>query len=99
MKTETAKAIVENYTERQWDTVQVHPDPKVPGTFAIRAMVCGKSRIVERGKVVQKAEPARQQDFLIIGWLPSMSTELAARLLEDCDFETWPPVSGKLKFL
>lgn len=82
-----AKEAVEHYTEKAYDTVSVHADPRVSGTFAIRAQIMGKPR----KKMVQ-------DDFLIVGWRPSMSKELASHLLEECEFETWPPVSGALKW-
>ena len=74
---------VEHYTGRKVASLLRHDDPQVAGAVALRATL-------EGGDVV---------DFLLSGNAPRCNTHQAlADELEECEFESWPPRSGNLKF-
>ena len=78
----TFKQAVAEYTGREVMSVQVHPDPKVSGTYAIRA-------VLKRGKKTETI------DFLHVSGMSN--ADVSPDTLEECTFESWPPKSGGLK--
>lgn len=85
---EDIKAGIESYTGYPvCDVKRVH-DPKVAGSMAIRCKIAPG-----------RASSGEQLDFLIGGDAPALKTpEDIAEHLEECEFETWPPRSGGLRF-
>lgn len=57
--------------------VQTYQDPMVSGTFAIRAT----------------CENGGTADYLICGWEPGMDAAKLSELIEEVEWETWPPKS------
>jgi hypothetical protein len=82
LNTNVAKVAIQNYTERKVTDIKVHPDPKVVGTYAIRSTLDGEDTL----------------DFLVVGYKADMGAGRLVDLLEECEFETWPPTSGAPKF-
>lgn len=81
------KAGIEEYTGRKAKSIQVFADPKVAGTYAARAEM-------EKGDTI---------DFLVVGRdLPSgwakATPEEVAELVEESQFEQWPPKVGAPRF-
>ena len=76
------KASIESYSGDRVKTLKVYPDPQVMGTYAIRTSF-------ETGEV---------QDGLICHYNPAWSVDETAGNLEECEYESWPPKSGGLKF-
>lgn len=93
---DTIKAGVALYTGWHVDHVDVCCDPQVPGAYAVRASC---RRLTKKG--VHKT--SRTMDYLISGdWrftASRLSPELVERHLEDVEYVSWPPTSGKLKFI
>lgn len=81
---ETARAIIQNYSgcSLAGYTVEVHPDPRVSTTYAIR---------ISRGN--------DQEFYLLTNYTNNTGVASAAEFLEECEFSSWPPTSGKLRFL
>ena len=82
---------IEEYTGRKVKDIKTFADPKVAGTYAIRATMEPK-----------KKEPV-QIDFLIVGNymekpIPRCTAEEISENLEECNFTTWPPAVGAPKF-
>lgn len=82
---------IEEYTGRKVKDIKVHPDPKVAGTYAIRATLEPK-----------KKEPV-QVDFMIVGSymdkpIPKCTPEEISENLEEITTDVWPPKSGPLRF-
>lgn len=65
------------------DKLLVHPDPKVEGTYAIRVYV---------------KDSEAPMDFLLVHAFKYKTAEEAGRNMDECEWETWPPDSGELKF-
>ena len=75
---------IELYTGRKVDAVKRVADPAVAGSMALRATFVGSDEHV---------------DFLISADAPHMKTPADVEAaLEECEFEAWPPRSGKPKF-
>lgn len=71
---------VELYTRQGVDDVEVHLDSRVPGAYAVRAMMCDGSRV----------------DLLIghslaLGPSRSFGPKDLAEDIEETHFTTWPP--------
>jgi len=81
---QTFTAGIQNYTGRIVKDVEVHADPKVTGSYAIRAFM-------KDGKTI---------DFLVCaGWdSEGRQPNVVADNLEETEFTTFPPPSGNLKF-
>ena len=82
------KAGIEAYTGKKVTDIKVVEDPKVEYTFAIRSVV---------------EEFDHPIDFIIVGQnldvpISKATPEVIADNLEECEFKTWPPASGTLKF-
>ena len=74
---------IELYTGRFVDAVKRVADPAVAGSMALRAVY----------------RDGTHADFLISADAPHMKIpEDVVAALEECEFETWPPRSGKPKF-
>lgn len=76
---------IELYTGRTVESLQVHPDPKVDDSYALRA----------------KMADGKTLDFIVCASLGKRSTHTAEdveRALEETEFTAWPPTSGKLRF-
>lgn len=79
---------IESYTGKKVTDINVILDPKVSRTFAMRVTIEGHSYPL---------------DMLIVGGnmetgIAEATPEVIAENLEECEFETWPPKSGSLKF-
>lgn len=83
MKIATAKAGVELYLGLCLREIALFEDPKVAGTFAIRAI----------------SVPGETFTFLVIGYQSTWDKGTFADNLEECEFSSWPPTSGGLKWL
>lgn len=75
---------IEEYTGKKVNKLKTYADPKVSGTYALRADIEALGTI----------------DFLIVGhfveeWTPVGISEQ----LEECEFEKWPPKSGEPQFV
>jgi hypothetical protein len=78
---------ISEYTGKTVTEVKVHADPKVKGTYAIRASFSGSHDI----------------DFMVVGGhidggIGKATPEVIAENLEEIECKTWPPQSGNLKF-
>lgn len=76
---------VDNHVELL--ALDYHPDPKVPGTYAFRATVRQDYLVNDR---VQRQTATI--DFLVSGVALGAIT---ADDLEEVEFVTWPPTSGR----
>ena len=81
------KKAFEEYSGRAAKSIQVHPDPQVNRTYAARIVM----------------EDGRTHDFLVCAGdqdqsLLAMSTHDVGNLIEEAEFKTWPPKSGRLSF-
>ncbi len=78
------KETVELYTGRKATGIDVHADPRVSGAYAIRM-------VTDKGATI---------DFLLSAhWMnddPRNAEDLSGHL-EEAEFTTWPPTSGKLR--
>jgi len=87
--TESMKAGLEFYTGRKVKSIKVHPDPKVEGTWAARAVM------EDDGQVI---------DFYVVGSLldtgriETTGPGGIADAIEECQFDSWPPTPGPLRF-
>jgi len=79
----TFKKAIEQYSGHKVKTIKLYPDPQVEGTYAIRTKVEG-----EEGHL----------DWLICHYRSDWSIDKIEHELEECEYESWPPVSGSLKF-
>ncbi len=84
---DSLKAGIEFYTGREVERLSVVEDPQVSYTFAMRARMKDGASI----------------DFLIVGstldhGIAKTGPGGIADALEECEFETWPPASGRLRF-
>ncbi len=83
------KAGLEEYTGAKVKSIKLHPDPRVEGTWAARAVM------EDNGQVI---------DFFVVGnQVPGMrierlTAEECAEAIEECQFDQWPPAEGKLRF-
>ena len=74
---------IEEYTGKTVEKLKTYRDPKVNGTYALKA-------IMNDNKVL---------DFLICGgYVEEWTPECISDNLEECEFESWPPKSGSLQF-
>lgn len=78
------------YTGFKVKELEVHADPEVSGTYALRA-------------IVGRAFGDVRLDFLIVGnhvegGLRNADAETIAENLEECEFTVWPPRSGAPRF-
>ena len=82
------KAGLEAYTERKVESIKLHQDPQVEGTWAARAVMAEGDQI----------------DFYVVGnRVPGMrierlTAEQCADAIEECMFDRWPPAPGPLRF-
>ena len=85
------KAGIELYTERKVESLERFDDPKVSGAMALRVTMEDKSKI----------------DFLICADGKNVKTlhrnfeltpGIVEQVLEEAEFTSWPPTSGRLKF-
>lgn len=86
---------IEHHTGRTVDSLEVFPDPKVDGAYAIRAQTSWTP--TRKGSKMRHA----QADFLICANHATgilNTPERIVDVLEDCAYETWPPTVGALKF-
>lgn len=88
IKEKFTKAI-EKYTGRKVTELKTYHDPKVRGTYALRATMKGKG--------------PKTLDFLIVtSHMDTVFSEATlqdvADALEDTQWKTWPPKSGAPKF-
>ena len=77
------KAGIEQYSGHKVTNIKVHADPQVEGTYAIRTKVVGEKESF---------------DWLIVGYNEKLTTQEIEHKLEECEFKSWPPVSGNLQF-
>ncbi len=83
MKTELLKSGIETYTGRPVMDLKRHDDPVVEGAVALRATMKGGETI----------------DFLVSANVGELKTpDSVADVLEECEFTTWPPRSGRPRF-
>jgi hypothetical protein len=78
---------IAEYTGKEVKEIKVHSDPKVAGTYAIRASFT----------------EGNDTDFLIVGnciegSIGRATPEVIAENLEEIECKTWPPVSGNPRF-
>ena len=78
------KAGIEEYTGREVESIKLHADSKVEGAWGIRAGM-------KDGKTI---------DFIVsAGWgREGTDPEHVANVLEETQFDTWPPVAGPVRF-
>jgi hypothetical protein len=72
------KSGVEAYLGKTVVVLETYGDPKVEGTYAVRANVVGSP------------EP---KDFLIQDFDRMVDTRDIEQALEECEFSSWPPTS------
>lgn len=77
------KAGIEEYSGATVESMQVVADPQVAGTYAIRTRYKGEKEYC---------------DWLITRFFTVKTANEIAEMLEECEYESWPPVSGNLKF-
>lgn len=85
---DTLKNALAVYTGRNVKSIKVCPDPKVDRTYAARAVMADNGQVV---------------DFLVVAGqlekpLHRYTPDEVADLIEECQFEAWPPPVGKLRF-
>lgn len=80
------KAGIEEHTDRSVASLQMHADPKVEGSYAIRASM-------DDGETI---------DFVLLAhWLlksQTLTPSLVDENLEEVEFTSWPPSSGNMQF-
>ena len=85
--TDKMKAGLEAYSGRKVQSIKVHADPVVDGTWAARA-------VMNEGDTV---------DFIVVGrdlpdtWAKATGEEVA-ELIEEAQFSEWPPKAGPPRF-
>ena len=79
----TFKKAIEKYSGYKVKTIKVHPDPQVPGTYAIRT-----KNVID----------SENQDWMICHYNSNWSLNELVNNIEECEYASWPPVSGNLKF-
>jgi len=85
---EVLHAGIEHYTGHKVRGLERYDDPRVAGCIALRCTVLEGEP--DGGTVLQ---------FFISGNAPVLKTKEDVSVnLEEAEFETWPPRSGKLKF-
>jgi len=77
------KAGIEEYSGAIVESMQIHADPQVDGTYAIRTRYKGEKEYF---------------DWMITRYFSVLSANEISNKLEECEYESWPPVSGSLKF-
>ena len=77
------KKAIEKYSGKKVKTIKVHSDPQVEGTYAIRTKFEGRKE---------------NQDWLICRYESSWDIAKVEENLEECEYETWPPASGRPRF-
>lgn len=87
MKARITKAVAD-YTGEEPATIQIEADPKVSGVYAVRATFEGGDYPVDFLWNRHEADQAEG----IAGMSPD------AEVLEEVEFESWPPASGSPKF-
>ena len=92
---DSLKAGIELYTGRTVGDLKVHPDPKVAGTYAVRATFADKGS--------KKTSTVPSIDFLIVGNcmekpIARSTPEEVSENLEEIQTDVWPPRSGAPKF-
>jgi len=75
---------IELYSGRQVTELQVHPDPKVYGAYAVRCLL---------------GEEKEQAEFLAPPGWNARDASHVSESIEECSFRSWPPNSGKLRFV
>ena len=76
------KNAIESYTGSSISKVEVVQDPQVSDTYAVRGY-CSDGYI---------------QDYLLVHINSNMTIDELTNHIEECEFTTWPPKSGTLKF-
>lgn len=77
------KAGIEEYAGATVESMQVVADPQVAGTYAIRTRYKGEKEYC---------------DWMIIRYFSVLSAKQISKMLEECEYASWPPKSGSLKF-
>lgn len=77
------KAGIEEYAGATVESMQVHADPQVTGTYAIRTRYKGEKEYC---------------DWMITRYNTVKTAKEIAEMLEECEYASWPPKSGSLKF-
>ena len=79
---DTIKKTIEHYTGEKVSSIKIKKDPQVPGAYGIRVEI--------EGEIF---------DYLLTSqFSKSLKPEDLAEVLEECEFESWPPKSGSLLF-
>jgi len=79
---QSIKEAVEYYLGQSCSKVEIFRDPQVEGTYAIKIFF----------------DDGNTEDMLIVGFDNADSIEEISEKLEECEFGSWPPTSGSLKF-
>ena len=75
---------IEEYNGNKVTNLKTYRDPKVNGTYALRAEI----------------ETVGAIDFLLVGhFVEEWTPEGIMEQLEECEFEKWPPKSGEPQFM
>lgn len=91
IKNELLTAGIEEYTGRVVKSIERHDDPQVVGSIAIRATL--------HRDVTSMGDVDAVVDFLISAQAPALiTTEDVASHLEEAEYTSWPPTSGKISF-
>ena len=77
------KKAIEEYSGNKVKTIKIHRDPQVDGTYAIRTKFEGEEE---------------NQDWLVCHYRSDWSIDKIGEEIEECEYESWPPASGGLKF-
>lgn len=73
---------IEKYTGERPKSIEIAIDAKVKGTYAIRSKTKNKTYLY----------------WLLVGVDNNWTADDVCNNLEECEFTTWPPISGQLKF-
>jgi hypothetical protein len=77
------KKAIESYVGLKITSIEIFPDPQVENTYAIRT------------KHIKEKE---NFDWLLCHYKNNWSIAEIENNLEECEYETWPPISNELKF-
>jgi hypothetical protein len=84
-------AVVADYTGREVLDINVHSDPKVPGTFAIRAEVAFESSEDEN----VGDDESETIDLLLTDYNKKLSLASLSANIQDVQFAKWPPTISR----
>jgi len=79
------KKVIEEYSGYKLQKILFEPDPLISETYAIRTYYNIK-------------KPKEFFDWLIIRYNPNDTVEENSHRLEECEFKSWPPKSGNIRF-